>query len=120
MLIDVTMPQLGESVSEGTISKWLVREGDVVKKDAPLVEIATDKADSEMPAPHGGRVVRILAPEGAVVAVKGILCQIDDSADATVTSPPPPARRDDGAARASGVRTSSGSPSQNFLFTIRA
>ena len=56
MLIDVIMPQLGESVSEGTITKWLVREGDIVKKDQPLVEIATDKADSELPAPHGGRV----------------------------------------------------------------
>ena len=50
------MPQLGESVSEGTVSKWLVKEGDVVTKDQPLVEIATDKADSELPAPGGGRV----------------------------------------------------------------
>jgi 2-oxoglutarate dehydrogenase E2 component (dihydrolipoamide succinyltransferase) len=83
MLIDVTMPQLGESVSEGTVAKWRVREGDVVKKDDPLVEIATDKADSELPAPHGGKVVRIVAPEGAVVAVKGVLCQIDDAAAAS-------------------------------------
>ncbi len=83
MLIDITMPQLGESVSEGTISKWLVREGDVVQKDAPLVEIATDKADSELPAPHGGRVVRLLVREGDVVAVKAVLCQIDDSIQAS-------------------------------------
>jgi 2-oxoglutarate dehydrogenase E2 component (dihydrolipoamide succinyltransferase) len=82
MVIDVTMPQLGESVSEGTISKWRVREGDVVKKDQPLVEIATDKADSELPAPYGGRVVKILAQEGEVVAVKAVLCQIDDSVQA--------------------------------------
>ncbi len=90
MIIDVTMPQLGESVSEGTISKWLVREGDVVKKDAPLVEIATDKADSEMPAPHGGRVVKILVAEGDVVPVKGLLCQIDDSAAGASVAPPQP------------------------------
>jgi pyruvate/2-oxoglutarate dehydrogenase complex dihydrolipoamide acyltransferase (E2) component len=67
MLIDVTVPQLGESVAEGTISKWLVREGDVVKKDQPLVSIATDKADSDLPAPAGGRVTKLLAAEGQVV-----------------------------------------------------
>jgi 2-oxoglutarate dehydrogenase E2 component (dihydrolipoamide succinyltransferase) len=83
MLIDVTMPQLGESVSEGTITKWLVREGDVVKKDQGLLEIATDKADSELPAPVAGRVAKLLAKEGDVVAVKSIVCQIDEG----VTTP---------------------------------
>ncbi|MEO8801454.1 MAG: biotin/lipoyl-containing protein, partial [Polyangiaceae bacterium] len=63
------MPQLGESVSEGTISKWLVKEGDVVTKDQPIVEIGTDKADSELPAPVGGRIGSIAAHEGDVVAV---------------------------------------------------
>ena len=82
MLIDVTLPQLGESVTEGTISKWLVKEGDVVTKDQPLVEIATDKADSELPAPTAGRIGKILAMEGAVVPVKALLCQIDDAATA--------------------------------------
>ena len=53
MLIDVILPQLGESVAEGTISKWLVREGDAVQKDQPLASIATDKADSELPCPGG-------------------------------------------------------------------
>jgi len=80
MVIDVTMPQLGESVAEGTVSKWLVREGDVVQKDQPLVEIATDKADSELPAPYSGRVIRLLAKEGDVVAVKAVLCQIEEGA----------------------------------------
>jgi 2-oxoglutarate dehydrogenase E2 component (dihydrolipoamide succinyltransferase) len=89
MVIDVIMPQLGESVSEGTISKWRVRQGDVVTKDQPLVEIATDKADSELPAPHSGKVVEILAQEGEVVAVKAVLCRIDDSvqADAKAEAP---------------------------------
>ena len=64
MLIDVTLPQLGESVAEGTISKWLVREGDAVRKDQPLVSIATDKADSELPAPVGGRIAKLLAARG--------------------------------------------------------
>jgi 2-oxoglutarate dehydrogenase E2 component (dihydrolipoamide succinyltransferase) len=82
MLIDVTLPPLGESVSEGTISKWLVHEGDVVSKDQPLVSIATDKADSDLPAPAGGRVAKLLASEGDVVPVKTVIAQIDEGAGA--------------------------------------
>jgi 2-oxoglutarate dehydrogenase E2 component (dihydrolipoamide succinyltransferase) len=85
MLVDVTLPQLGESVTEGTISKWLVREGDVVKKDQPLVSIATDKADSDLPAPADGRVARLLATEGQVVAVKTVIAQIEEAATASPT-----------------------------------
>src|SRR5262245_60625250 len=87
MLIDVTLPQLGESVTEGTISKWLVKEGDIVKKDQPLVEIATDKADSEIPAPTGGRIAAIVAREGDVLPVKSLLCQIDEGVSASAPSP---------------------------------
>jgi len=93
MLIDVTLPQLGESVTEGTIAKWLVREGDVVKKDQPMLEIATDKADSELPAPASGRVARILASEGQVVPVNTVLAQIEEGATspaATTGAPPAP------------------------------
>src|ERR1700733_1879432 len=91
MLIDVTLPQLGESVSEGTISKWLVREGDVVKKDQPLVSIATDKAHSEMPAPVSGRVAKLLAAEGDVVPVKAVIAQIEEGATgATLSAVPGP------------------------------
>jgi 2-oxoglutarate dehydrogenase E2 component (dihydrolipoamide succinyltransferase) len=91
MLIDVILPQLGESVVEGTISKWLVREGDVVKKDQPIVSIATDKADSELPAPVGGRVAKLLASEGQVIAVKAVIAQIDDAAAPSLSiSPGPP------------------------------
>jgi 2-oxoglutarate dehydrogenase E2 component (dihydrolipoamide succinyltransferase) len=86
MLVDVTLPQLGESVTEGTISKWLVREGDVVTKDQPLVEIATDKADSELPAPAAGRVARLFVSEGQVVAVKSVIAQIDEG---VVAAAPP-------------------------------
>ncbi len=85
MLIDVTVPQLGESVSEGTISKWLVREGDVVKKDQPLVSIATDKADSDLPAPAAGRVTKLLASEGQVVPVKTVIAQIEEGAATSAT-----------------------------------
>jgi 2-oxoglutarate dehydrogenase E2 component (dihydrolipoamide succinyltransferase) len=91
MLIDVTVPQLGESVAEGTISKWLVREGDVVKKDQPIVSLATDKADSDLPSPAAGRVSKLLASEGQVVPVKAVIAQIDEGASASLSiSPGPP------------------------------
>jgi 2-oxoglutarate dehydrogenase E2 component (dihydrolipoamide succinyltransferase) len=78
-MIDVTVPQLGESVTEGTITKWLVKVGDIVVKDQPLAEIATDKADSELPAPAGGRIAQLLANEGAVVPVRSVICKLDES-----------------------------------------
>ncbi|WP_437951111.1 dihydrolipoamide acetyltransferase family protein [Sorangium sp. So ce296] len=81
-MVDVRMPQLGESVLEGTVSRWLVREGDFVKREQPLLEVATDKADTEIPAPTAGRVTRIAAAEGSVVAKEGLLCQIDEAAEA--------------------------------------
>ena len=64
MATTVTMPPLGESVLEGTVGKWLVSEGQRVERDQPLVEILTDKTDSEIPAPTAGVVLRLLAKEG--------------------------------------------------------
>jgi 2-oxoglutarate dehydrogenase E2 component (dihydrolipoamide succinyltransferase) len=92
-MIDVLMPQLGESVAEGTVTKWLVREGDYVRKEQPLLEVATDKADTEIPAPAAGRVAKIAVQAGTVVASRGLLCQLDDTAKAaspSETSAPPP------------------------------
>ncbi len=77
-MTDVLMPQLGESVSEGTIAKWLVAEGDVVKKDQPIVSIATDKADNELPSPVNGRVTKLVAAEGSVLPVNALLCQLEE------------------------------------------
>ena len=88
MLIDVTLPQLGESVAEGTISKWLVREGDVVRKEQPIASIATDKADSELPAPTAGRVAKLLFAEGQVVPVKTVIAQIDEGAIGSLSLSP--------------------------------
>jgi len=90
-MIDVILPQLGESVSEGTISKWLVREGEVVKKDQTLASIATDKADSDLPSPAGGRVSKLLAAEGDVVAVKTVIARIDESVQTPAANLSPPA-----------------------------
>ena len=77
-MIDVKMPQLGESVAEGTVTKWRCQLGDFVHREQPLVEVATDKADSEVPSPVSGRVVRLAAAEGEVVPTGGLLCVIDE------------------------------------------
>src|SRR3954466_12123655 len=89
MLIDVIVPQLGESVTEGTITKWRVKGGDVAQKDQPIAEIATDKADSELPAPAAGRVVKLLAKEGDVVPVRTVICQLEAGSAASVPAAGP-------------------------------
>ena len=88
MSTTVTMPQLGESVVEGTIGKWLVKEGDRVERDQPVVEILTDKADSEIPSPVGGVVSQLLAKEDEVVRVGAGLCIIDEAGAAAQPSAP--------------------------------
>ncbi|WRS29822.1 2-oxoglutarate dehydrogenase, E2 component, dihydrolipoamide succinyltransferase [Actinomycetaceae bacterium MB13-C1-2] len=79
-LTDVTMPALGESVSEGTVSEWLVSVGDKVSADDPLVEVATDKVDSEVPSPIDGYVAEILVEEDDTVDVGTVLVRISDTA----------------------------------------
>src|SRR5271157_6340952 len=79
MAIDVTMPQMGESVVEGTIAKWLVKEGDVVTEDQPLVEISTDKVDTEIPSPGAGRIAKIVAAEGQTIPVGATLAVIEQA-----------------------------------------
>src|SRR6266851_3285242 len=87
----VTMPALGESVVEGTVVKWLAQPGQRVERDQPLVEIATDKANTEIPAPSAGVLVEVIAHEGAVVPVGGPLARLDDASQATAAQPPAPA-----------------------------
>ena len=91
MSIVVELPELGESVVEGTVSKWLVKEGDRVEIDQPLVEITTDKVDAEIPAPGSGVVEEILAQEGDVVAVGQplvVLMEIDGNSPQDTLQPP--------------------------------
>src|SRR5713101_6317173 len=92
----VTMPQLGESGVEGTIVKWLAQPGQRIERDQPLVEIATDKANTEIPSPSAGVLVEVIAQEGAVVQVGGPLARLDDAgvaagagAQAPAAQPPP-------------------------------
>ncbi len=82
------MPQMGESVVEGTVTRWLVKEGDVVKEDQPLVEISTDKVDTEIPSPGAGRIARLLAQEGETLPVGATLAIIEPG-DGAVTAAKP-------------------------------
>jgi 2-oxoglutarate dehydrogenase E2 component (dihydrolipoamide succinyltransferase) len=82
------MPQLGESVVEGTVGKWLVQEGQRVDKDQPVVEILTDKADSEINAPEAGVIAKINAQEGSVVAVGDALCELEGGPASAGATPP--------------------------------
>jgi 2-oxoglutarate dehydrogenase E2 component (dihydrolipoamide succinyltransferase) len=86
----VTMPQLGESVVEGTVVRWIVQVGQKVERDGPLVEVATDKANTEVPSPSAGVLVEVLAQEGAVVPVGAPLCSIDEAAQAQAAAKPAP------------------------------
>ena len=78
MLIDVVMPQLGESVVEGVVVKWLVEVGELVAKDQPLLEISTDKVDAEIPSPSAGRVAQILVKPGETVPIQAVLAKTRD------------------------------------------
>ncbi len=79
MATKVDMPQMGESVVEGTILNWLKKEGDSVDVDDPLVEVSTDKVDTEIPSPVAGKLVKILVQEGDTVEVGTALCEIEES-----------------------------------------
>ena len=77
MATDVTMPQLGESVTEGTISKWLKKPGDAIAKYEPLCEVSTDKVNAEVPATIEGVLKEIVVAEGTTVEVGTVICRIE-------------------------------------------
>src|SRR5437868_9262497 len=89
--IDVVMPQMGVSVSEGTVTKWLKREGETVEADEPLLEISTDKVDTEVPSPGSGVVTQIMVQEGETVAVGTKLAVIGEAGVAAPAEQAPPA-----------------------------
>lgn len=82
------MPQMGESIAEGTVSKWLKKLGDTVARDEPILEISTDKVDAEIPAPQGGTLVEIAVQEGETVEVGTVVAYIDTEGGAAVTAAP--------------------------------
>ena len=85
--VDVLMPQMGESIAEGTLSKWLKKVGDAVKRDVPLFEISTDKVDAEIPAPAAGVLAEIKVQEGQTVPVQTLVAVLETEAGATVAKP---------------------------------
>lgn len=86
--VDVIMPQMGESIAEGTLSRWMKKVGDAVKRDEPIFEISTDKVDAEIPAPAAGVLVEVLVQEGETVAVQTIVARLEtDAAAAAAPSP---------------------------------
>src|SRR3954451_9861174 len=87
--VDVVMPQMGVSVSEGTITRWLKKEGEHIEADEPLLEISTDKVDTEVPSPAAGVLTQILVQEGATVDVGTKLGQIGGSAGAAPAAAEP-------------------------------
>ncbi len=89
MPVSITMPQLGESVTEGTVTRWLKNVGDTVAMDEPLLEVSTDKVDTEIPSPTAGVLLEIRAVEDEVVKVGGELAVIGEVAEATATPAAP-------------------------------
>src|SRR5271163_2142519 len=91
MAVDVIMPQMGESIFEGTITKWLKKAGDRIQRDEPLFEISTDKVDAEIPAPSAGILKEIKVGEGKAVPVQTVVAVIEESGAAAGASTAPPA-----------------------------
>src|SRR5450759_2444004 len=81
-MIDVVMPQMGESIVEGTLTKWLKKSGERVERDEPLFEISTDKVDTEIPSPAAGTLSEILVEEGKTVGINTIVARIAEEGGA--------------------------------------
>lgn len=110
MATKVLMPQLGESVTEGTITKWLVKVGDVVKKYDPLAEVTTDKVNAEVPSTVSGRVTEIVVPEGETVAVGTLILYIEEEGVAAEPQSPAAAEPVAAAAPAAPAKPVSATP----------
>src|SRR6476661_8814518 len=87
MATEVVMPQMGESIAEGTITRWLVKVGDKVERDQPLFEISTDKVDAEIPSPASGTLLEIRNQEGETVPVNQVVASIGETGEAAGAGP---------------------------------
>jgi 2-oxoglutarate dehydrogenase E2 component (dihydrolipoamide succinyltransferase) len=90
-MMDVVMPQMGESIVEGTLTKWLKKAGDRVERDEPLFEISTDKVDTEIPSPAAGTLAAVLVEEGKTVAINTVVARIDEAGGAAAAPQAEPA-----------------------------
>src|SRR5689334_9270702 len=86
-MVDILMPQMGESIAEGTVTKWLKKVGDRVQRDEPSLEISTDKVDAEIPSPAAGILREIRVESGATVPINAVLGVLADEAQAPVAAP---------------------------------
>src|ERR1700679_3793294 len=89
-MTDVVMPQMGESIVEGTLTKWLKKSGDKVERDEPLFEISTDKVDTEIPSPAAGTLGELLVQEGQTVQVNAVVARISEGGNGAAAAAPPP------------------------------
>src|SRR5919205_2243376 len=88
IMIDVVMPQMGESIVEGTLTRWLKKPGDKVERDEPLFEISTDKVDTEIPSPAAGTLVEVMVEEGKTVGINTVVARIDEAGGAAAAAKP--------------------------------
>src|SRR6476469_2136412 len=108
--VQVTMPAMGESVTEGTVLEWHKNEGDSVQADETLVEISTDKVDAEVPAPASGTVVKVHVAEGETVEVGQLLAEISTNGVAPAAAAP--------AAESNGDATAAAAPAEAEVIDI--
>jgi 2-oxoglutarate dehydrogenase E2 component (dihydrolipoamide succinyltransferase) len=110
------MPQMGESIAEGTLSKWLKKVGDEVKRDEPIFEISTDKVDAEIPAPAAGVLAEILVKEGETVAIQTVVARLETEKGAAISAeaaaPPPAAAAAKPASAPAAQREGTSAPAQ--------
>ena len=101
-MTDVLMPQMGESIVEGTLTRWLKKPGESVERDEPLFEISTDKVDTEIPSPAAGVLKEVLVEAGATVQINTVVAKIDDGASggAAESAPATEAPKEEAAAPA--------------------
>ncbi|MCA9728336.1 MAG: E3 binding domain-containing protein, partial [Candidatus Eisenbacteria bacterium] len=117
MKVDMVMPQMGESIAEGTVLKWLKKVGDHVEKDENVLEISTDKVDSEIPSPVAGTIVELKAGEGDVIPVGQVIAILDTEAKAGAGDEKP---KSEPAASGSGSKAGSSAPEVKTETAARA
>jgi len=113
--VDVIMPQMGESIAEGTLSRWLKKVGDEVKRDEPIFEISTDKVDAEIPAPSAGTIAEVVVTEGQTVPVGSIVAYIETDKGAVVAAGAPAAAPTSTASSAPAAPTAPTTPAATAM-----
>lgn len=108
--VDVVMPQMGESIAEGTLSRWLKKVGDTVKRDEPIFEISTDKVDAEIPAPSSGVLAEIIVQEGQTVPVSTVVARLETEVGAAIPAAAPAAASAPGKAEPAKVAAGAAAP----------